>query len=151
MYSANVIADNFIKLASKDKLPLTHMKLQKLLYIANGIHLAKYSEPLIKESIETWAYGPVISSVYHVFKIFGSSKVTFNPIAEFTPDEKLTPEAKQSVLDAWSVGKDISGIQLSNWTHDKDSPWTKAYQNHDVVISNEDMASYFKNFIGSTV
>jgi len=45
------------------------MKLQKLVYYAHGWHLALNNEPLIDEQVECWQYGPVISSLFHEFKI----------------------------------------------------------------------------------
>lgn len=59
----------------------------------------------------------------------------------------LDKKAIRAIDDAWTVGKDIDGIQLSNWTHKKDSPWTKAKERNLSVIPNEDMTSYFRNFI----
>lgn len=79
MYSANQIASVFVNRAIKEKCYLTHMKLQKLIYIANGIHLAlNNNEPLIADPIETWDYGPVIQSVYQNYKMFGSSRISVN-------------------------------------------------------------------------
>lgn len=37
---------------------MTQLKLQKLMYIAQGIHLALYDVPLFKEEIEAWQHGP---------------------------------------------------------------------------------------------
>lgn len=149
MYSANQIASIFVDKAIKDKSYLTHMKLQKLIYIANGIHLALTSEPLITEPIETWDYGPVIQSVYKNYKMFGTSLISVNAFDHQFTNEKLDDVSKKAINDAWKVGKDIDGIQLSNWTHKVDSPWTKAKERHLNIISNEEMSAYFKRFIGN--
>ena len=149
MYSANQVASAFVDKAIKEKSYLTHMKLQKLIYIANGIHLALNGSPLIFEPIETWDYGPVVQSVYQNYKIFGSSKISVNPFDSWQPQLKLDDKAKKSIEDAWAVGKGVDGIQLSNWTHKEGSPWTKAKNNQLSVIPNDEMESYFKNFIGA--
>lgn len=148
MYPANQIASAFIEKAIKDKAYLTHMKLQKLIYISNGIHLALKGEPLINEPIETWDYGPVIHSVYQNYKMFGGTQISVNPFENMTSSIKLTDAAKKAIDDAWVVGKDVDGIQLSNWTHKDDSPWTAAKKEKLSVIPNEEMESYFKTFIG---
>jgi uncharacterized phage-associated protein len=149
MYAANQIASAFVDRAIKDKSYLTHMKLQKLIYIANGIHLALNAEPLIDEPIETWDYGPVIQSVYRNYKVFGSSRISVNPYQNLLPAEKLDDKAKKAINDAWLVGKDIDGIQLSNWTHKEGSPWTIAKSKQLPVIPNQEMERYFKNFLGA--
>ncbi len=43
---------------------ITQLKLQKLMYIAQGIHLALYDAPLFKEEIEAWQHGPVVRELY---------------------------------------------------------------------------------------
>lgn len=47
---------------------ITQLKLQKLMYIAQGIHLALYDKPLLKEEIEAWQHGPVVRELYNEFK-----------------------------------------------------------------------------------
>ena len=39
---------------------LTNMKLNKLLYFAQGYYLKKYGRPLFDNAIEAWEHGPVV-------------------------------------------------------------------------------------------
>jgi uncharacterized phage-associated protein len=48
--------------------PLTNLKLQKLLYYAQGWYLAIHDEALFDERIEAWPRGPVVPPVYGSFK-----------------------------------------------------------------------------------
>ena len=43
---------------------LTHLKIQKLLYYADGINLAITGKPLFEDKIYAWPHGPVIKNVY---------------------------------------------------------------------------------------
>ncbi|MDV3167081.1 MAG: DUF4065 domain-containing protein [Vigna little leaf phytoplasma] len=43
---------------------INKMKIQALLYYAQGYSLAQYQQVLFKEPIEAWPYGPLISVVY---------------------------------------------------------------------------------------
>lgn len=63
-YQANIIANFFVKKAQEEQIPLTLMKIIKLVYIAHGWHLAHKKSPLISEPVEAWPYGPVVPSVY---------------------------------------------------------------------------------------
>lgn len=54
---------------------LTNLKLQKLLYYAQGCHLAIFGEPLFDGAIEAWDWGPVVPEVYHVFKVCGRQPI----------------------------------------------------------------------------
>lgn len=56
--------------------PVTHLKLQKLLYYVVAKYLQTHNKPLITEDVVKWQYGPVIKKVYHQFKILGSLEIT---------------------------------------------------------------------------
>ena len=44
------------------------LKLQKLLYLAQGYSYAFYDRPLFKDDLEGWVHGPVVRNVYDIFK-----------------------------------------------------------------------------------
>jgi uncharacterized phage-associated protein len=123
MHEALKIAYYFVNLGIVDDTPLTNMKLQKVLYLANGMHLALTGKALLKEDIQAWKYGPVIPSVYNNFKNWGNK-----PIISPQPSGGLTLDANtQSILlDVWNITKSVDGIKLANWTHLPDSPWAEA-------------------------
>ena len=75
--SAIDIAAYFVELASNiNENDLTNLKLQKLLYFAQGKYLSKYNAPLFKEEIEAWFLGPVVREVYEEYKICGAFPIT---------------------------------------------------------------------------
>lgn len=78
--NAITIANELIKTAGADGKELTPLGLMKLTYIAYGVGLAEFpATPMIDprfDRVEAWRLGPVIPSVYHTFKHFGSQPVT---------------------------------------------------------------------------
>lgn len=48
--------------------PMTHMKLQRLVYYSQAWHLVWEDKPLFAERIEAWAGGPVIPVLYEALK-----------------------------------------------------------------------------------
>ncbi len=61
MLSCDDAAKYFLAQTSEDAGDLiSNLKLQKLLYYAQGFHLALYDEPLFPEAIEAWTHGPVL-------------------------------------------------------------------------------------------
>jgi len=59
-YSALEIANYFLLRAEKeDQELLSNLKLQKLVYYAQGIHLAMHGEPLFGDQIEAWIMAPL--------------------------------------------------------------------------------------------
>jgi len=145
--SARSVAAKFIDNSLAEDLRLTNMQVQKMVYIANGLYLALKGEPLIREEVKVWNYGPVIEDLYHSLKIYGNGYVTNNLL--FTYNDPLPNDADiDTVMNfTWESCKNLDGIQLSNWTHKDDSPWTKASKEHKKIIPNEYMEEFFKKFI----
>jgi uncharacterized phage-associated protein len=133
-YPAKAIANYFLDLASKKGVSLSLMKLLKLLYYANGWHLAIKDKPLIEEPVEAWKYGPVVAPIYHEFKEFGNSEITRFAANRSQEELKRDPSTKPWIDEedeytkrllkkVWDVYGDYSGSQLSTITHNKGTPW----------------------------
>ena len=71
-YDPKAIANYFLDLARAQEKALTPLKIQKLVYFANGWHLAIKGVPLINEQVEAWRFGPVIPSLYTHFERMGN-------------------------------------------------------------------------------
>ncbi len=85
-YNAIDVANYIVWRANKMGKPVTHLKLQKLLYYVVAKYAKDYNYLLIDEDIVKWQYGPVVKSVYHYFKLYGHSKIT-QPVAYLTSTE----------------------------------------------------------------
>ena len=124
-YRAQTVANYYIKVANREERHLSPMKLLKLVYFAQGWHLAVNGTPLIIDPVEAWEYGPVIPSLYHALKRYGSGH-----ISEYldTGDDPITvPESDEPtrvLLDAvWKAYGHYGAMQLSNITHMPGTPW----------------------------
>ncbi|PKN16503.1 MAG: hypothetical protein CVU66_00705 [Deltaproteobacteria bacterium HGW-Deltaproteobacteria-23] len=115
------IANFFINKGISEDLPITPMKLQKLLYFAYGWYtMISKDRPLFNESFQAWQFGPVCSSIYHSCK-----KYRNNPITERIDSEasNIDVELTKYLEGIWGIYKDSSAIQLSNETHRIGTPW----------------------------
>lgn len=102
---------------------ITHLKLQKLVYYAQGFHLAVFAEPLFPERIEAWRHGPVVPVLYHALKGYGNDVL---PAPErFEPDDVLTQEQQVLLDDVYSAYGQFSAWKLREMTHDE-APWRDA-------------------------
>lgn len=140
-YNSKAIANYFLDLAKESKQSLTPMKLQKLIYFAHGWSLAIYDQALISETVEAWRYGPVVQSIYHEFKEYGSGAIT-KLATEFelldgdelefgisTPYINDDDEKTKALLNkVWDIYGKYSGVALSNATHMQDTPWAKVWR-----------------------
>jgi uncharacterized phage-associated protein len=146
--SALFISCEILKKAKEQDLCISNMSLQKLLFIANGAYLAKTGNPLINEPIEVWPYGPVVREIYHEFKNYGSSDIThIPPTRSLGEDKNLDDTANEALEFVVNVASKLDAIQLSNWTHLPDSPWSTAKEANQSIIPNKVMEKYFKQFI----
>ena len=75
-HNPKAIANYFLELARADDEELSPLKIQKLVYYANGWHLAIKGKPLISEQVEAWPYGPVVPSLYRAFRSYGDGPIT---------------------------------------------------------------------------
>ena len=81
MMPAHDVAKYFVSLVDEEAGDsISNLKLQKLLYYAQGAHLALRDEPLFGEPIEAWTHGPVVPSVYRQYKQHGGEPIPVEPI-----------------------------------------------------------------------
>ena len=99
---------------------MTNLRLQKLLYFAQGWHLARYGKPLFDDDIEAWQYGPVVPSVYNAYKQYGTGG-----IAGALPDtDAFTQDEFSLLLDVIREYDKFGTSSLVNMTHKTGSPWS---------------------------
>lgn len=70
-----VVANAFIELAKNSEYDVSHMKLQKLVFIANGFHLAIFDEPLYYNDTAAWKWGPVVPFLYKKLKKYEAKPI----------------------------------------------------------------------------
>lgn len=148
--SAVDVANEIIRVAHQSGKSISNMKLQKLLYLAQGIHLALMNnEPLFEDAIEAWKYGPVVPSVYHKFKIYFAGEIPANhPFS--IENGLLDTDQKKIVKRVVELYGGLSAISLSNFTHLPESPWSSVYNdttNSSAEITTSSIANYFKSWI----
>ncbi|WP_375496843.1 Panacea domain-containing protein [uncultured Nostoc sp.] len=118
------VARYFIVRAYEDSIEaeMTNMKVQKLLYYAQSLHLAMYDEPLFEEEIQAWRYGPVCPPAYRFYSEFEAKQLPI-PSQEFLLE---MPEDKRQLLEkVWEYFGGYHAYQLSGMTH-LEFPWKKA-------------------------
>ena len=130
-YDAFAVANAFLELAKKDGDSITPMKLQKLVYFAHAWSLVIFNRPLIIEDIRAWQYGPVINSLYHEFKCFGSQAINvlgtrYEACSERFIIPSIKHEDKQTrelIEKVWEEYNGFSAVELSTMTHAQGSAW----------------------------
>ena len=129
-YSPTTIANYFLDRASLESRAVTPMQLLKLVYIAHGWHLGYLGTPLIDEEVQAWKYGPVIHSLYNKMRHYGSGAVS-QPLGighlPWVKEPTVDPQTASLLDSVWKSYAGFSGLQLSNMTHQDDTPWDIAW------------------------
>ncbi|PFV15888.1 hypothetical protein COK96_24685 [Bacillus cereus] len=131
---------------------ITHLKLQKLVYYAQGWHLAlNDGQKLFDEDIRAWVHGPVCPKLYEMYnhhKYFEIPPVKM-------PESILANTTVKETLDVvWDAYGAFDGKFLEELTH-QELPWLKARENLDPdqpgneLISKDAMEKYFKGMLAS--
>ncbi|MBI4187360.1 MAG: SocA family protein [Chloroflexi bacterium] len=143
--SASDVAVYFLSLVDEDEGDfISNLKLQKLLYYAQGFHLAMFDEPLFDETIEAWAHGPVVRRVYSEYADFGA-----NPIPRPANLEPLGKDTEDFLNEIYGVFGQYSAWKLREMTHDE-PPWKDSYRvGKSRIISHAAMKTYFSQFVES--
>lgn len=143
--SATVVCNNILRRAFEENVPVSPMKLQKLLYFVSCEYAKHTANSLLSEDFEVWQYGPVAPTVYDEFKTFGSHPIsTYAKDASgsaFAIDESKAPTLMFSINRIWEAFKHCSGIALSKITHEDGSGWSTAFNQERIKITLEDMRS----------
>lgn len=159
IYSPKAIANYFLDLAKEHGDSVRPMKLQKLVYYAHGWYAGHTGKPLIDETVEAWQYGPVISSLYHEFKRFGSNPITARAtdFVDFEIVEVPAPadeSIKKFLRNVWASYGRYTGLTLSEMTHAEGSPWDVTWKENAGVkgadIPFELISQHFKDVLEKT-
>lgn len=133
------LAENKIRMFEGDSEYLTHLKLQKLLYYAQGCYLAiKDEAPLFEEDILAWQHGPVVNEVYQEFKSCGSEPIVFD---EEYDTAEIDAETQAILKEVFDVFGQYSAWKLRQMTHEE-TPWKITPPNE--VIDPQIIKEYFK-------
>lgn len=119
------VARELLRLAREDGKSLTNMQLQKLVYIAHGLHLAYHDKPLLNEEVSAWKHGPVIPKVYYAFKQYLNTAI--DTAREGNPQQELPEDELDSIKGAYNNFAKFNGWTLRNITHQEGSPWWKVW------------------------
>lgn len=145
--AASLVAKWFILRArSSEAHDLDNLKLQKLLFLAHSRYLATHDAPLIREPVEAWKHGPVVSTVYHEFKSFVERPIEVD-LSEHGPWERLSADIEDALVHTWTAFGVLTGWRLRDLTHEL-GPWEASYAPHarHVCISNEEIRAAWPSF-----
>ena len=110
---------------------LTSLKLQKLLYLAQGWSYVWDNKPLFCNEFEAWQYGPV--------NVDGRDEIPASEAEQYEFDN----DTKETLEAIWEEFGSYSAFQLVEITHCQE-PWKDAYL-ANATIKNSNIKEYFQS------
>ena len=141
-YTATHIANYFIENLNY----VDNIRVNKLSYISYGFVLAHLQKKLFKEIIQAWRFGPVIPTIYHDLKHYGSSQITEPTFifSDINSTNKVIPRVDlhdKEVLEVLEEIKKIYGEMsasvLIERTHADRTPWHKTFKGGELNLEIE--------------
>ena len=125
----SVVLSNYIL---KHYGPMSHLKLQKLLFYCDAYCLAYFHKELVDDKFEAWAHGPVSRKVFDQLK---GQAVLYTDVAySETPGidvdkefDGLASTQKELICNVLGQLSKWSGLELEMATH-RELPWQAARQ-----------------------
>ncbi len=142
MLSCYDVAQYLLAKADEDAGDLiSNLKLQKLVYYAQGFALALFDTALFSETIEAWIHGPVVPALYHEYRGYGGGPIP----PPTTLDLSLYGLETRELLDeVYAAYGQFAAWKLRNMTHEE-PPWRDTPEGEE--LTHDILRAYFKSQI----
>lgn len=155
--SINDVVDYVIVKLDGGDVPLTLLKLQKILFYVQAWHLGFGKGPLFRGPFQAWIHGPVNREIYDRFKDTHSlyASVTCEDILNKLAAESLSEHVRVHIDEVLEAYGDLSGTQLEVMTHGE-KPWIQARGNRrasercEEIITEQLMTDFYKNMLAES-
>ncbi|MGQ2715573.1 Panacea domain-containing protein [Campylobacter coli] len=124
---------------------ISNLKIQKMLYYAQGYSLALFNKPLFDDRIEAWKHGPVVKKIYEQFKQYGSNSISFDELEDFDTDcIASNKDIHELLIFIFNKYGSIGAWKLRDKTHMED-PWKNSFiESLANEITQDAIADFFK-------
>lgn len=143
-HTARSTANWLLAWAEQNEAGMSNLKLQKVLYYAQGHYLGETGLPLFNDDIEAWVHGPVVRDVYHDLKRFGNADIDVDATVgdDFGWDDFR--DVEQHLMRVWNTYGKYEAWALRNRIH-SESPWKSTFEHgvRNLVIPTDSMRDFF--------
>lgn len=141
MATAKDVSEVFLRLSQPELGDtISNLKIQKLVYYAQGFHIALYEKPLFEENIVNWEHGPVVEELYHEYKKFENGPIIIDGLDEKDFSLIFNTDQIDLIVEVNEIYGQFSAWKLRNMTHEE-KPWLETQRNE--VISHTLLYEYF--------
>lgn len=128
---------------------VTNLALQKLLYMAQMVHLGRTGRRLVEAEFQAWDYGPVEPHLYRQVRIFGNRPIQdvffgATPLTQNTSEASILEEACEHLISK-------SPGELVAMTHWQNGAWARHYVpgSRSIPIPDTDIIAEYRARTGT--
>ena len=122
-YTALEIAKYIVSYCNDKKMPVSNLKLQKMLYYSWIDYYKESKEELFLDDICAWQLGPVIPETYYEFCSYAGRPINRSFKIEI---DKNDIQLINSIIETYLP---LSASTLVSRSHEKGMPWDLIYKN----------------------
>lgn len=120
---------------------ISNLKLQKLLYYAQGNFLALHGERLFDANIEAWQHGPVVREIYFEFRHHENQNIPRPTNIDYNNYSPMCKTFLGNIVDTYGL---YSAWELRDMTH-SESPWMETQERG--VIHIDKLRQHFADIV----
>lgn len=140
MYSALEVANFIVKYSNDKNMPISNLKLQKLMYFVQAEFLVETGKPCFSEEIEAWDFGPVVPVVYRKYRVYGSANIPYFSMSLFSI---ISSTDRERIIEMIKQCARYSASKLVEITHNQ-TPWIESYSPyHNNIIPKDKIRAFF--------
>ena len=132
------LSNYVISLFEERKVPVTNLKLQKVLYYIQGYFYKHFGKAAFSDELYNWQYGPVVPVVYYEYNDNGSAPLKSRLFCE---DPSISDNEKKLIVSIVDKCAGIATSRLVSMTH-SENPWKSAGSGN--VIEKNSIEAFFK-------
>lgn len=132
---------------------LNKTQVNKILFIAYGVYLARYNEKLFTDDTpKAWPFGPVFPKANKSINYVATYLFTEEKKKAFLSNKNITDCLKYAVNQAYNK----TALDLTRWSHMEGSPWYNTIYKEEngeikqskwnTEIPDEEIKRYFQQF-----
>ena len=141
-YDALEVARYILTQCFNSGLPISNLKLQKILYFVQGEFYRRTGKPLFENEICAWQFGPVVPDVYYEYCIYAGTPILESYATSIEHNDATI------INDVINNKINVPTWELVNQTHQSGTPWYEVFNKigNRAPIPNDLISKYFQSY-----
>lgn len=149
--SAFDVAAAFVRLSQLEEQPMSHMQLQKLVFLAQSKYAHDTGSGIYREATQAWEHGPAVKPLFGVYKEMKKSPISRILLPMYHPVVDVPSYVQaEAIAEVWGLFSPLTAAELRRLTH-QIGPWPTHYVpgGRDIELPLGEIADAWDEFLGA--